>query len=247
MAARVAMSLSRSAALSVVMDVAWRASSRNASGESAHGGRIVSFTMVMGSLFPLTSLSTLEVHAPRRRIFARSSRIVTFAVVWRRKGQSHVLELRLRLHLLRIEGGLDSVEQALEPADELGLGDAELALARRAVAERQAAALQLGHQLWRETVLELGDRLLVDLAEPGTAGIVERRGLHLLEQLADHAADAHDLGGLLDEIGQRAPAVLRRGHLNRLTVGADDRGRGVVGFGRFVVAWCHAPQTTDRR
>ena len=57
-------------------------------------------------------------------------------------------------------------------------------------------------------VLELLDRRLVDLGEPGAAGLVERRRLHLLEQLADHAADAHDLGGLLDEVGDVALGVL---------------------------------------
>src|SRR5690606_16838891 len=43
----------------------------------------------------------------------------------------------------------------------------------------------------------------VDLLEPGAAGVVERSGPHLLEQLLDHGADAHDLCRLLDHVGQR--------------------------------------------
>src|SRR5688500_637765 len=129
--------------------------------------------MVMGSLFPLTSRTTLEVHAPMCRVLARISRIVTFVVVWRRKGEPHVLELRLSLHLLRVERGLDAMEEALQPADELGLGDAELDLAGRVVSKREAEPFELVDQLGREAVLELGDRLLVDLAQPGPAGLVE--------------------------------------------------------------------------
>ncbi len=41
----------------------------------------------------------------------------------------HLLELLAGGHLLGEERGLDPVEQALEPADELGLGDAQLGLA----------------------------------------------------------------------------------------------------------------------
>ena len=43
---------------------------------------------------------------------------------------AHVLELLAGGHLLGEEGGLDAVEQALEPADELGLGQAQLDVAR---------------------------------------------------------------------------------------------------------------------
>ena len=52
---------------------------------------------------------------------------------------------------------------------------------------------------------------LVDLLEPVAAGLVERGGLHLLEQLADHAADPHHLGRLLDEVGEaRSSSLLLR-------------------------------------
>ena len=39
---------------------------------------------------------------------------------------AHLLELVLRLHLLGEQRGLDAVEEAFEPADELGLRDAQL-------------------------------------------------------------------------------------------------------------------------
>ncbi len=66
-------------------------------------------------------------------------------------------------------------------------------------------------------------------------GVVERRGAHLLEQLLDHAADAHDLRGLLDEVGDRALGLLTdRGYdRDRLPVGAEEaRSRLPVGSAR---------------
>src|SRR3954468_24414724 len=55
------------------------------------------------------------------------------AVVGRRRGLTagerpapDVLQLRPRRHLLREQRGLDAVEDALEPAHELGLHDAQL-------------------------------------------------------------------------------------------------------------------------
>ena len=46
-----------------------------------------------------------------------------------RAALAHLLELLLRLRLLGEQGGLDPVEEPLEPADELGLRDAQLRLA----------------------------------------------------------------------------------------------------------------------
>ena len=45
---------------------------------------------------------------------------------------AHLLELRPRGHLLGVDRGLDAVEEALEPADQLGLGDPQLGVGRRA-------------------------------------------------------------------------------------------------------------------
>ena len=46
--------------------------------------------------------------------------------VTRGQGAPHTLQLLLGCHLLGEERGLDAVEQALEPADQLRLGDPEL-------------------------------------------------------------------------------------------------------------------------
>ena len=50
-----------------------------------------------------------------------------------------LLELLAGRHLLGEQRGLDAVEQALEPADELGLGDAQLGLASGVSSRRTAA------------------------------------------------------------------------------------------------------------
>ena len=46
--------------------------------------------------------------------------------VARRQGAAHLLELRPGGHLLGVHRGLDPVEEPLEPADQLGLGDPQL-------------------------------------------------------------------------------------------------------------------------
>ncbi len=50
-----------------------------------------------------------------------------------RQRPAHLLQLGPRRHLLREQGGLDAVEQALQPADQLRLRDPELGLARQFV------------------------------------------------------------------------------------------------------------------
>ena len=88
----------------------------------------------------------------------------------------HLLELCPRRHLLGEQRRLDAVEQPLQPADQLGLGDPQLRLARHpVVGERQREPLQLLDQLGREALLELLDRAGVDLLEPGPARLVQRR------------------------------------------------------------------------
>ena len=70
---------------------------------------------------------------------------------------------------------------------------------------------------------------LVDLLEPVAAGVVERCRAHLLEELLDHGADAHDLGGLLDHVGERfAPSRVR----GRLAIGrlGPDRASAPAGW-----------------
>ena len=77
-----------------------------------------------------------------------------------RQRPAHLLELRPGGHLLGEQGGLDAVEQALQPADQLGLGDPQLGLARRVVlGERQREPLELldqfGGQPLSSSLIEL--------------------------------------------------------------------------------------------
>src|SRR5438046_185476 len=109
-------------------------------------------------------------------------------------------------HRLGEQRGLDAVDQASQPAHQLGLGDPQLGVARQVVGERQRQPLELVDELGREAVLELLDGALVDLFQPGPALLVQRSRPDLLEQLPDHVADPHDLGRLLDHLGDRALA-----------------------------------------
>ena len=58
-----------------------------------------------------------------------------------------ILQLLLGRHLLCEQRGLDAVEQALQPADQLCLGDAQLGVRRRRRAERQRDPVELLDQL----------------------------------------------------------------------------------------------------
>ncbi len=60
----------------------------------------------------------------------------------------HLLELLADGHLLGEQRRLDAVEQALQPADELGLGDAQLGFARRRPLQGQGQPVQLVAQVW---------------------------------------------------------------------------------------------------
>ena len=57
---------------------------------------------------------------------------------------AHLLELLLGHRLLREQRRLDAVEQPLEPADELGLREPQLGLARRVGGEREHDVFELG-------------------------------------------------------------------------------------------------------
>src|SRR3546814_13679115 len=76
----------------------------------------------------------------------------------RRERLADLLELRARGHLLGIDRGLDAVEQPLQPTDQLCLRDAQLALARRALGERQRDPLELLDQLRGEARLRSEER-----------------------------------------------------------------------------------------
>src|SRR4029079_6548053 len=75
----------------------------------------------------------------------------------RRQRPAHLLELRASGHLLGVDRGLDAVEQALEPADQLGLRDPELRIRRGRLAERLDQPVELLAELRREALLELAD------------------------------------------------------------------------------------------
>ena len=93
----------------------------------------------------------------------------------RRERAAHLLELGARGHLLGVDRGLDAVEEALEPAHELGLGDPQLALGGRALlGEGEREPLELLDQLGGQARLELLDRGGVDVLEAVAAGLVER-------------------------------------------------------------------------
>ncbi len=117
---------------------------------------------------------------------------------------AHLLQLLARGHLLGEQRGLDAVEQPFQPADQLRLCDPQLGVRRHAVlGERQREPLEFLAQFGRQPVLEFANAGAVDVAQPVAAGVVERCGPHLLQQLLDHGADPHHLRRLLDEIGQR--------------------------------------------
>src|SRR6202012_3691597 len=102
----------------------------------------------------------------------------------------------------------------------------EFRLARRVVLERQRQPVKLRDEFRCEPVFQLLDGILVDLLQPGPALLVKRSGLALLEQLPDHRADPHHLGGLLDHLrdrplGQIAVSVFAA-TADRDPVGSDD-------------------------
>ena len=133
----------------------------------------------------------------------------------------------LGLHLLGEQRGLDAVEEAFEPADELGLGDAKLGLRRGVALERQGELGELVAELWREALGQLLHRELVDLAQPDPACFVEGGLAHLLQQLTDHGADAHDLRRLGDALADHLLALLIR-------LRDDDEAGVILGLGGLV-------------
>src|SRR5262245_9925363 len=150
---------------------------------------------VTGSLQILTG--------PRLRSAARD------AHAGRQCALPHLLQLLTGRHLLGEQRGLDAVEQALQPADQLGLRDTQFGVRRNAfLRERQREPLELLTQFRRQAVLELANAGAVDFAQPVAAGVVKRCGAHFLQQLLDHGADSNELRRLLVQIGKRLTGVL---------------------------------------
>src|SRR3954469_5522842 len=74
----------------------------------------------------------------------------------RQRAAAHLLQLRPRRHLLGEQRRLDAVEQPFVRAEEGGLRDPQLGVARpRLVAERQLQPVELLTQPGREPLLEL--------------------------------------------------------------------------------------------
>ena len=137
---------------------------------------------------------------------------------------AHLLQLRPRSHLLGEQGSLDAVEQPFQPADQLGLRDAQLGVRRGGVlVERQGEPVEFLTEFGSQAFFEFADAGGVDFAQPVAAGFVERRGAHFFEQLLDHGPDSHHLGGLLDQVGQGTFV-------------------GVIGVPVVRVAQCHDPR-----
>lgn len=124
----------------------------------------------------------------------------------RRPGEralAHLFQLGAGGHLLGEQRGLDAVEQPLQPAHQLRLGDAQFGVRRRGVlVEGQGEAVEFLTQFRRQALFQFPDAGGVDLAQPVAAGVIQRRCAHFLEQLLDHGPDPHHLCRLLDQIGQ---------------------------------------------
>jgi hypothetical protein len=182
-------------------------------GNSTHASRV--------SICGLCGLDTAYRYCPVPEMVAVA--VARLARSGRQRALAHLLQLRAGGHLLGEQRGLDAVEQPFQPADQLRLGDAQLGVRRHGtLGERQGEAIEFVAQFRRQTVLELADAGGVDLAQPVAAGFVERCRAHFLEQLLDHGADAHHLGGLLDQVGQGALIRVVVAHRHEARIAAPD-------------------------
>ena len=83
-----------------------------------------------------------------------------------------LFELRPGCHLLGEQRGLNAVEQAFEPADQLRLSDPNHRLRWNLVdVERLEYPVELTRQFGREYTSQLHKRLLMNLAEPPPTGL----------------------------------------------------------------------------
>ena len=101
------------------------------------------------------------------------------------------------------------------------------------MAHKRNVYVAFGVSILGQAVAQLLDRRLVDLAQAGPAGVVERGVPDLVEQLLEHGADPHDLGRMLDRLGLALLGFL-------LGPGRDDLGR----YGR-ALAHADEPRATN--
>jgi hypothetical protein len=88
---------------------------------------------------------------------ARAAVLARDACARGQRALAHLLELGPRRDLLGEQRGLNAVEEALEPPDELCLRDPKLGVRRNLVlGERQRQALQLVAEFGGKPLLELG-------------------------------------------------------------------------------------------
>src|SRR2546422_7430724 len=125
---------------------------------------------------------------------------------------AHLVELSPRLHVLRPQGGLNSLEQSLQPSDQLGLGDPDLRLARSPL-ERDRERAQLLLEVLGQALLQLAHRPVIDLVQALPARFVQRGLADILEELSNHRRDPEQLRRLGDKLA-RVPAPS--------SAGADD-------------------------
>lgn len=140
-----------------------------------------------------------------------------------KRALAHLFQLGAGGHLLGEQRGLDAVEQPLQPAHQLRLGDAQFGVRRRGVlVEGQGETVEFLTQFRRQALFQFPDAGGVYLAQPVAAGVIQRRGAHFLEQLLDHGPDSHHLCRLLDQIGQGALVGIIVGDRHHPRVDAAD-------------------------
>jgi hypothetical protein len=114
----------------------------------------------------------------------------------------------------------NTVEQALRPADQLGLRDPQLTARHRVVREqeRDRSARRLGCEPASSSLIERSWISRSRFRPPRREG----RTANLLEQLLDHAADPHDLRGLVDGLATVVLAII----LDNVVTRGAGRNRG---------------------
>lgn len=107
--------------------------------------------------------------------------LLGWLLAWWQPALAEFVQLRSGGHLLSEKSGLDAVEQAFQPADELSLGNPQLRFARRIGIEREGEAVELARKVGRQSARELADGRLVDLFQARAACDVERRLPHFFQ------------------------------------------------------------------
>src|SRR2546422_4259035 len=103
---------------------------------------------------------------------------------------AHLVELSPRLHVLRPEGGLNSLEQSFQPSDQLGLGDSDFRLAWGSL-ERDRERAQLVLQILGQAFLQLAHRPIVDLAQAFPTRFVHRGLADILDRKSTRLNSSH--------------------------------------------------------